>query len=405
MSANNTSNFDSTNFIPENPPLIYGLDHECRSLCAQYNDSLPTRFFVGTQSLEVASNQVHLLEYVEENDSLAKAVFKHGLGEIWHLISPSKTPNQLITCYTSNSNLNKVENHCSLWRLPIDVSENLREDDAQTIMDLEKIHDFNQDNLGTDESIGKIGRLKPDDENELILMMDTKLAHFDLTSQRLIGIISNENQTIKTTSRLSRLNTFSWSPHFNGNLLCLVSNNNIYSKDLRSANSAWNIPQAHSQTVRDIDFNPNSQYYIASCGDDCEVKFWDIRNVTKPALKMLHHSHWLWSVRYNSFHDHLVLTSSSDGNVNLLRASTIASQPYGHLIEDELDEEDINIKEMLSAKQKLQDGLIVKFQDHEDSVYSIEWSPNDPWLFASLSYDGRFIINKVPESEKLSIID
>lgn len=119
---------------------------------------------------------------------------------------------------------------------------------------------------------------------------------------------------------------------------------------------------------------------------------------------MLHHSHWLWSVRYNSFHDHFVLTSSSDGNVNLLRASTIASQPYGHLIEDELDDEDTTIKNMLASKEKQSDGLILKFKDHEDSVYAIEWSPNDPWIFASLSYDGRFIINKVPESEKLSIL-
>lgn len=49
------------------------------------------------------------------------------------------------------------------------------------------------------------------------------------------------------------------------------------------------------------------------------------------------------------------------------------------------------------------DGLIKKFEDHADSVYSIEWSPNDPWIFASLSYDGRLIINKVPDEEKMNI--
>lgn len=36
------------------------------------------------------------------------------------------------------------------------------------------------------------------------------------------------------------------------------------------------IENAHGQLVRDMDFNPNKQYYLASCGDDCKVKFWVI---------------------------------------------------------------------------------------------------------------------------------
>lgn len=44
--------------------------------------------------------------------------------------------------------------------------------------------------------------------------------------------------------------------------------------------------------MRDLDFNPNKQYYLASCGDDCKVKFWDIRNVTEPVKTLEEHSHW-----------------------------------------------------------------------------------------------------------------
>ena len=32
------------------------------------------------------------------------------------------------------------------------------------------------------------------------------------------------------------------------------------------------MENAHNQLVRDIDFNPNKQYYLASCGDDCKTK-------------------------------------------------------------------------------------------------------------------------------------
>lgn len=52
------------------------------------------------------------------------------------------------------------------------------------------------------------------------------------------------------------------------------------------------IENAHGQLVRDVDFNPNKQYYLASCGDDCKVKFWDTRSVTEPVRTLEEHSHW-----------------------------------------------------------------------------------------------------------------
>ena len=53
----------------------------------------------------------------------------------------------------------------------------------------------------------------------------------------------------------------------------------------------------------------------------------------------------------------------------------------------------------------LEDGKIKTFDDHEDSVYCVEWSATDPWVFASLSYDGRLVINHVPRSIKFRILN
>lgn len=90
-----------TNF--EQSPIIYGLDMECRSLCAQSNDQLTTsRFFVGTQTLASEQNQIHLLEHNEEYNSISKLVFRHKQGEVWHMISMQKEPQNLITCYSSH---------------------------------------------------------------------------------------------------------------------------------------------------------------------------------------------------------------------------------------------------------------------------------------------------------------
>lgn len=53
---------------------------------------------------------------------------------------------------------------------------------------------------------------------------------------------------------------------------------------------------------------------------------------------------------------------------------------------------------------RLEDGVLATYNEHEDSVYSVEWSSADPWTFASLSYDGRLVISKVPRAEKYSIL-
>ena len=34
------------------------------------------------------------------------------------------------------------------------------------------------------------------------------------------------------------------------------------------------------------------QYYMATCGDDCKTKFWDIRNTQQPLKELTDHSHW-----------------------------------------------------------------------------------------------------------------
>jgi len=50
------------------------------------------------------------------------------------------------------------------------------------------------------------------------------------------------------------------------------------------------------------------------------------------------------------------------------------------------------------------DGLVQAFDQHEDSVYQVAWSSVDPWLFLSLSHDGRAVMNQVPSEEKFKIL-
>ena len=111
-----------------------------------------------------------------------------------------------------------------------------------------------------------------------------------------------------------------------------------------------------------------------------------------------------WCVRYNSFHDQLLLTCSSDNRVVLSSIPSLSSEPYKAVISDAVNA-DANAGENENTNRVSQPDRIVKvYEDHEDSVYAVEWSAADPWVFASLSYDGRLIINKVPKDEKYNIL-
>ncbi|GFN81413.1 protein tssc1 [Plakobranchus ocellatus] len=204
-----------------------------------------------------------------------------------------------------------------------------------------------------------------------------------------------------------------WNPHHNCQQVATAMDTAIKGYDLRTMSQVYQVESAHSQLVRDLDFNPNKQYYLATCGDDCRVKFWDTRNLVQPLKVLSEHSHWVWSVRFNHFHDQLVLTSSSDSRVVLNSVVSLSSEPYGHLLNSDDDEEDNDnekreggdedsLKE--EAQEQPKDGVIATYEEHEDSVYAVDWSSADPWTFASLSYDGRLVINHVPRTEKYKIL-
>ncbi len=48
----------------------------------------------------------------------------------------------------------------------------------------------------------------------------------------------------------------------------------------------------------------------------------------------------VWQVRYNVFHDQLVLTAGSDARVVLTSAASLSSEPFGKLMSDDKDNDE-----------------------------------------------------------------
>lgn len=134
--------------------------------------------------------------------------------------------------------------------------------------------------------------------------------------------------------------------------------------------------------TRDIDYNPNKPFTLLTAGDDRRINFWDMRKPEKPIVSLLGHSHWVWTARYNPYHDQLVLSGGSDNLVNLWRIASCSSAPWlggdgnGGGGEDGEEDDPPNVR-------------VRAIDQHEDSIYNVAWSPADAWIYCSLSLDGR----------------
>eukprot|EP00474_Spongospora_subterranea_P001717 CRZ02175.1 hypothetical protein [Spongospora subterranea] len=169
-----------------------------------------------------------------------------------------------------------------------------------------------------------------------------------------------------------------------------ASGANVNVFDWRQASpseSALQISSAHPAPIQDLDINPNKPHHLVTAGSDGSIRFWDLRRPDAPILMLLGHTHWVESVAYNHHHDQLVLSGSSDCTVRLWSAQSVSSAPSIGLDTSESPNRVIEI-----------------IKDHEDSVYQACWSASDAWVFASLSYDGRVVVNNVNQTEKYKIL-
>ncbi len=256
----------------------------------------------------------------------------------------------------------------------------------------------------------------------------------------------------------------SWDPHDTNHILA-TSGVDVVSYDMRCAASSGGlgvIRSAHRYGVADVCHNHLQSNVIVTAGMDGVVKFWDVRmhfssggnynapSFPPPLLKVVRggHSHWTTRAVYNPFHDQLVLPGGSDGIANLWRISSCSSAPLLELNCDEEEEGEISEErggnDMEDGKSKnaadegeeytrakyywapksddgedesekedrskssrnesnAQDIRVTRFEC-SDVTADLAWSAADPWVYATLSYDGAVVVHHVPSKEKYKIL-
>ncbi|ORX51811.1 WD40 repeat-like protein [Piromyces finnis] len=395
----------------EEMSCVYGINHKTRCMVSQEAEQEKNRFIIGTQDPR-NDNEIHLLEFNEDECDISSIIFKHP-GEVWSITAHPYLSDMIFTTYKIP---NSQTMETSLWKMnTVDVTENT-------------VTEYKLDNMATFNSNYKIKKIicePTESATKLATLEDNTISVWDINnitntseSIRQYTIPSNQyNDKIQLTAGV-------WSPHSN-DIFVTTNNENVFTWDCRKDGVGMKIENAHEMLINDIDYNPNKPYFIATAGNDCNVKLWDIRLPKEPLKIISDHSHWVWNVKFNHYHDQLLITSSSDCQVNLQSAVSVSSsakflEEKSIIITDEKSDFDdkTSMDDSITYNKYEQelfytgtgsshpvDGIVSTYDQHEDSVYAITWSNSDPWIFGSLSYDGRFVINIVPSEEKYKIFN
>ena len=367
----------------------YQMKQQARCLTALEGDTDRNRFVVASLELK-GDNELHVLEFNEDTNEVGcQAVFAHP-HEVWACAScPAPEHTELICTTYSNG----MELCTKLWRMPGVAGAPALSDAASTgqaVPASEPLRDLLQ--IGGSTPLGE----------HLGIVWNAVLPEqiVELTKKRL-QLLSLVHGTVVSTATPgawsappvegSGFGCGRWDPH-HAHSLSVGCGHALVSIDTRTMKPAHSIADAHSQRLRGLDYNPNKPYVVLSCGDDYAIRYWDLRKPAAPLLATKAHSHWTTCALYNRFHDQLVLSTGSDHQVKLWRAASVSSAP---------PVVDADEPELAEAEA---DGLVKTFDDHEQSVFAASWSAADAWIFASLSLDGKAVINHVPPAEKYKIL-
>ena len=387
----------------------YNTKYRARTLAAYNNESVEKHLFlVGTTALR-EENEIHVIEYEEESGNIVCRQILNHPSEIWDLKPCPKKSNLLFTALNTGSTMKGT-----LWELPDNIGgddvdkNNNKTTERGSMTSIVTLNENSSNSIGAGVW----------DTNEVRLLtwpganVVGDLLVWDIDSKNS----SNVSHTIHNNNSKNNNIIYSaaWDPH-RSSTLAVARGDAIVGYDIRTSDTeqTFSIPSAHGLCTRDLDYNPNKPYCFLSGGDDGKIKFWDYRKTNTPLKVLSGHSHWVTRTKYNPFHDQLVISAGTDSSVALWRAASISSAPLLELDDDDEDEEeedgnnDDRNKEVegdVDSAKDIADAMIRRFDEHEDSVYGLAWSLCDAWVFSSLSYDGRVVVNHVPSAEKYKIL-
>ncbi|XP_051139298.1 WD repeat-containing protein DWA2-like [Andrographis paniculata] len=335
----------------------YGLKYQARCISDVKADTDHTSFLTGTLSLK-EENEVHLLRLSSGgNELICEGLFSHP-NEIWDLASCPFDQRIFSTVFSSGETYG-----AAVWQFP-ELYGELSSPQLESIASLDghtgKIRCVLWWPTGRHEKIVSV-----DEQNLTLWNLDTSKKTAQVQSQESAGM-------------LSYLNGGAWDPH-DFNTISLTCDSSVQFWDLRTMRKTDSIEHAH---VRNVDYNMKKRYMLVTAEEESGIHIWDLRKLKFPVADLPGHSHWTWNVKCNPEYEGLILSAGTDSAVNLWLALPPTPNDSGH-------------ESLIESTNRTVEPLLNSFNDYEDSVYGLAWSFREPWMFASLSYDGRVVVESI----------
>ncbi|XP_078440421.1 WD repeat-containing protein DWA2-like [Wolffia australiana] len=336
--------------------IVYGgLKYQARCITDVKADTDNVCFLAGTLSLR-EENEVHLIRLSPSSAELiCEGLFYHP-GEIWHLASCPFDGRLFSAVFASGETDGAV-----VWKIPELYG-------PSNSPQLEKLVSFD----GHPCKIKSVLWWPGGKHDKVISIDEQNIFLWDLNFSMQI----TEAKSKESVEVLHSISGGVWDPH-DRNSVATFCDSSFQCWDLRSMKKTSSIEHIH---VRDADYNPNKRHIIATAEDEIGIHLWDLRMPKIPFIELPGHAHWTWAVRHNPQHDQLILSSGTDSTVNLWLACTASNS---------------DSESGVDSPNRSSEPLVHSYTDYENSVYGISWSSREPSLFASLSYDGRVVVESV----------
>jgi len=329
-----------------NGTAAYSLKHQARCISALEGDTDHNTFLLASLVLR-DENEIHVMDFNEDtNEVWCQMIYTHP-HEVWSCVSCPAPEHQelLITTHANGS-----EQRTSLWRME-GIGEREASPDASLASSTppptampELLQLGGPTALG--DSRGVFWNAVLPEQVASVHKGEVRiwqLSHGGVAS----SVAENGNASAPDGEEYV---CGRWDPH-HAHALGVGCGCGLVTLDTRSMKVAHAVRNGHEQPLRSIDFNPNKPNVLLTAGDDFQMRWWDLRKSAAPLVSLKAHSHWVTCAAFNRFHDQ-----------------------------------------------------VKTFEEHEHSVFGAVWSAADAWIFASLSLDGKAVINHVPPAEKYKIL-
>ncbi|XVF74125.1 hypothetical protein PTKIN_Ptkin13bG0035000 [Pterospermum kingtungense] len=335
----------------------YGLKYQARCISDVKADTDHTSFITGTLSLR-EENEVHLIRLSSGGTELiCEGLFSHP-NEIWDLASCPFDQRIFSTVFSTGESYG-----AAIWQIP-ELYGQLNSPQLERIASLD----------GHVDKINCILWWPSGRHDKLISIDDENLFLWSLDCSKK----ASQVQSKASSGMLHYLSGGAWDPH-DVNAVVTTCESSVQFWDLRTMKKANAIERAH---IRNANYDAKKEHILVTAEDESGIHIWDLRKLKIPVKELPGHAHWTWAVMCNPEYDGLILSAGTDSTVNLWLSPTSAI--------DEATSESI-----AEPSTHLADPLLNSYSDYEDSVYGLAWSSREPWIFASLSYDGRVVVESV----------